>query len=83
MRKLIKSKSAVLGISNQRETSMCWERYSGKPIYITLLFGSVPVARKSAKKSKKRGFPKKFKGKQVCVYRPIFRQPSWPGSSAM
>lgn len=38
MRKLIKSKSAVLGISNQRETSMCWERYSGKPIYNAIVW---------------------------------------------
>ena len=82
MRKLIKSKSAVLGISNQRETSMCWERYSGKPIYNAIVW-QCARGTEICKEIEKRGFPKKFKGKQVCVYRPISRQPSWPGSSAM
>ena len=36
--KIDKSEIAVLGISNQRETSVCWDKKTGKPLYNAIVW---------------------------------------------
>jgi len=62
---------AAIGITNQRETTLVWERSSGKPIHNALVWQDRRTADFCAK-LKKAGMEKKFKSKTGLVLDPYF-----------
>ena len=66
-----KEELAVLGISNQRETSVCWDRKTGKPVYNAIVW---QCARGTAicEELEKAGWGKKVRQKTGIPLSPYF-----------
>lgn len=62
---------AGIGITNQRETTLLWDRASGKPLYPAIVWQDRRTA-PLCDKLKKRGFEKKFRQKTGLVLDPYF-----------
>lgn len=65
-----KHEVSVLGISNQRETAMVWERATGRPIYNAVVWQCARGAEicKEIEKSGKGGFVREHTGLQLSPY---------------
>ena len=64
---------AAIGITNQRETTVLWNRETGKPIYNAIVWQDRRTA-KYCDSLKQKGFSKKIAKKQVWFPMPIFRE---------
>jgi glycerol kinase len=66
-----KEELAVLGISNQRETTVCWDRHTGKPVYNAIVW---QCARGAAicEELEKAGWGKKVRQKTGIPLSPYF-----------
>ncbi len=65
------SRIAGIGITNQRETTLLWDRSSGKPIHKAIVWQDRRTA-KFCEQLKKKGFEKKIKKKTGLVLDPYF-----------
>ena len=77
-----KNEIAALGVSNQRETSVAWDRASGKPVYNAIVW---QCARGKAitEQLAAQGYADEIKKRRDCSSRPTFRRQSWHGSCRM
>lgn len=62
---------AAIGITNQRETTVLWDRQSGKPLYNAIVWQCRRTADICAR-LKKRGLERKFRNKTGLVLDPYF-----------
>ncbi len=62
---------AVIGITNQRETTILWDRRTGKPVYNAIVW-QCKRTNHIVEKLKERGYEKMFKSKTGLVLDPYF-----------
>lgn len=65
------SQIAAIGITNQRETTVVWDRDTGKPIYNAIVWQSRQTTA-LAEKLKKEGYEKEIKDKTGLIIDPYF-----------
>ena len=69
--RVLPSQLATVGITNQRETTLLWDRRTGKPVYPAIVWQDRRTASR-CEQLKKRGFEKLFRGKTGLVLDPYF-----------
>ncbi len=72
---------AAIGITNQRETTIIWDRKTGKPIHNAIVWQDRRTAAMPAKNSRRPVTKNASRGRPGCCSTPIFPAPRSPGSS--
>lgn len=78
--KLAAADIAAIGITNQRETVVVWDKATGEPIHNAIVWQDRRTAPLCAK-LKKQGLEPKFAKKTGLLLDPYFRAPRSPGCS--